>query len=1298
VIASFSQLKKLCLYSIIAALLLGQAGFSPNPMTARATPNAVGISYQGLDKTHLLYDASACGVLDSTYMWQLRATINSGAPSVLLSGNSFTDTGIYQHTGIPKDALVAYKMVAVLKANNTDFYECGFANASFLESVPRGGTLLFDETLNGNQGFTTLSIGSITVPAGKTLNIGNLTANPFRLNIYGTLQITGPITYPSIWSSSIYYYTPVQLTQTLPASFELYFEPGSEGSVIGGNGTGSTVYVETNGGSPISISGQNWNISAGNVEIHDLTGFYLSVGGSQSTINIRDSEGSFYGGLTGTSQLNITRTKILWGFQMDLTDQSILKMDAVTFSGEGNVNIKSASSNSYEVKNSFLLDRVFLEGSGPGVFSGNEFYSSVLLGGLLAAPTNLTLSDNIFAEQIILESSSDQTNLVIENNSFIGQVALSGFSAPQGSVNIGANYYGDFDGPSMDFNSPFLTSRGAYSDAPQGSWGSWNGSGKFPNGTHYFPSIWLINYVIGQNTIPHASHGFGSPMLQGRKTLVSLDIGVSAETLSGLEVYALLDGVKIDAEPLGSIHRDSRAINASAVEQGKNTVNIILPEVNNGTATLEILADTQFVDGPESGRPAGNQLTLLPATTLSFTVPKSLYLEIVPLDIGGFCTRRVALTADTLRTLTDELPQRFPVPGYLVTVTTRPAYYYFCTPEDMMETFFIPKVLAKVALMSKLGYNPNKRTVIVAPYGSLGSIEGANPWFARGTLVVDEYKPLAVLHELGHSVGLYNDTDQYKLPAYVATGGIPVEGVTAFGPEGTIMIATASDIKLGRLIHFASPDVWWFQKNNKSPVTDIMGEDDSAWPILSTLSTIQSTLFNPVIPTSLLVEPEEVLSASTSQVFLWGMMQSDGYGNYHVIPGSTQVFDITGISSERWRVDKCNQMIPGGNTLYWQAWADGSLIGSSEIGVVAANPNLAPVEAFCRVMYINLSGVNRMTLGNSPQDASLMDVTRSVSLPTLDNYPASGSSLGGQVTLGWTGGSSSSLYWAWFSSDGGVTWQPSGLPVADPSLSLNTGFLPAGNNILIQAFTSDGFQQSMQQIDGLSLANRPPQVSISAPFEGIGAPPGTAWDLIGSAYDLEDGVDITSTWTSSLDGVLGSGNTLYGVTLSPGDHTLTFSATDKAGLSASLQRHVSVGAVTQVDLALAQSSLSLRVDGSDPMLSDPLNLTLDAGHTLDLQVQGAGVPITTTLALFVTAPGGTETLLARQALSIGAFSTGVLQASLIPTVTGEYHIRAAIESSSLPDPNTANNQFTWVYSTSTNLPVSNKIYLPLILK
>jgi hypothetical protein len=53
-------------------------------------------------------------------------------------------------------------------------------------------------------------------------------------------------------------------------------------------------------------------------------------------------------------------------------------------------------------------------------------------------------------------------------------------------------------------------------------------------------------------------------------------------------------------------------------------------------------------------------------------------------------------------------------------------------------------------------------------------------------------------------------------------------------------------------------------------------------------------------------------------------------------------------------------------------------------------------------------------------------------------------------------------------------------------------------------------------------------------------------DLLGSAYDVEDGAleGAALAWTSSRDGPLGTGSSLAQVSLSPGLHLVTLTATD----------------------------------------------------------------------------------------------------------------------------------------------------------
>jgi hypothetical protein len=66
--------------------------------------------------------------------------------------------------------------------------------------------------------------------------------------------------------------------------------------------------------------------------------------------------------------------------------------------------------------------------------------------------------------------------------------------------------------------------------------------------------------------------------------------------------------------------------------------------------------------------------------------------------------------------------------------------------------------------------------------------------------------------------------------------------------------------------------------------------------------------------------------------------------------------------------------------------------------------------------------------------------------------------------------------------------------------------------------------------------------------------------LQGSAYDLEDGTpgDGAFAWSSSIDGVLGTGANLSTSELSTGSHTITLQVTDSDGMSSQVQRAIVV--------------------------------------------------------------------------------------------------------------------------------------------
>jgi len=119
--------------------------------------------------------------------------------------------------------------------------------------------------------------------------------------------------------------------------------------------------------------------------------------------------------------------------------------------------------------------------------------------------------------------------------------------------------------------------------------------------------------------------------------------------------------------------------------------------------------------------------------------------------------------------------------------------------------------------------------------------------------------------------------------------------------------------------------------------------------------------------------------------------------------------------------------------------------------------------------------------------------------------------------------------------------------------SIRVSSLSVGNHVVaLTATDSKGLTASATvpvTITPFVPGNQPPQVTISNPAPGSSVVQGAAVALTGSAIDPEDGAltDAALTWSSSLDGALGTGSPLTVTTLSVGQHTITLRATDNSG-------------------------------------------------------------------------------------------------------------------------------------------------------
>jgi len=129
--------------------------------------------------------------------------------------------------------------------------------------------------------------------------------------------------------------------------------------------------------------------------------------------------------------------------------------------------------------------------------------------------------------------------------------------------------------------------------------------------------------------------------------------------------------------------------------------------------------------------------------------------------------------------------------------------------------------------------------------------------------------------------------------------------------------------------------------------------------------------------------------------------------------------------------------------------------------------------------------------------------------------------------------------------------------------TFSTSTLSVGTHTVTAAVTdSGGLSGSAAITVTITAANTSPTVSITAPADGSSFNEGANVTFSGSASDAEDG-DLTASlsWSSNLDGAIGSGGSFSISTLSVGTHTVTASVTDSGGLSGSAAITVTIAAV-----------------------------------------------------------------------------------------------------------------------------------------
>jgi len=219
------------------------------------------------------------------------------------------------------------------------------------------------------------------------------------------------------------------------------------------------------------------------------------------------------------------------------------------------------------------------------------------------------------------------------------------------------------------------------------------------------------------------------------------------------------------------------------------------------------------------------------------------------------------------------------------------------------------------------------------------------------------------------------------------------------------------------------------------------------------------------------------------------------------------------------------------------------------------------------------SGVARIVLRKGAQQLAIRPV--SVHAPIVTVLSPNGGetwAATGTYTITWTASDAdgdSLTYSVLYSSDGS-NWLPVAVGITQTQVAVNAAELPGGSAARVRVLASDGVHTTADESDAtFTVARKAPQAFILSPNGDITITPGTPLWLQGYAYDLEDGIlpDTALRWSSSRDGGLGTGSQVL-VSLSAGQHIITFTATDSDGNVTSATVRVYVGHKIYLPLVL----------------------------------------------------------------------------------------------------------------------------------
>ena len=259
--------------------------------------------------------------------------------------------------------------------------------------------------------------------------------------------------------------------------------------------------------------------------------------------------------------------------------------------------------------------------------------------------------------------------------------------------------------------------------------------------------------------------------------------------------------------------------------------------------------------------------------------------------------------------------------------------------------------------------------------------------------------------------------------------------------------------------------------------------------------------------------------------------------------------------------------------------------------------------------------------------------------------------------------------------DGDITANLSWSSSIDGGIGSGAGFsistLSVGVHTITASVTDSGSAAGSDVITVTIAANVAPVVSITAPADGSSFTEGTNIAFAGSANDAEDG-DIAAnlSWSSSIDGGIGSGAGFSISTLSVGVHTITASVTDSGSaagsdvitvtIAANVAPTVSITAPADGSSFTEGTNIAFAGSGNDAEDGD-LTASLAWSSSIDGAIGSGGGFSTAALSV------GVHTIAASVTDSGGLPGSDIITVTVLANTPPAVTITSPADGSSFPD-------------------------------